>query len=459
MGDSDGVATGDPQPGDRATVEGGRMTVRLQSRLALPLDPMSVRRARQHVSETLVDAGRSEWVDAAALAVTEIVANVVLHARTSCELSVNVADDRVRVSVRDFSADLPAQQHFSDYATTGRGLSLVVRLTADFGVDPLGHDGKVVWFVVDGVARDVEPDAPSEEWDLTGLELLADGPDPDTSSAVLASVPMVLWLACLEHQAAVLRELYLLAATTSRAPANVAVDLAAAEAVLRALSDASTRALEKVTAAPAVLDVVVVTTGIGAGTVNAFQDALDLGQRLAVDGRLLVRPALDELVALRDWACDQVVAQTSGVPGTPWDGSEVHHAAPVPASYRLPDWDDTAVRTSPRAVVAADDSNRLIAISATAAELLGWAAGDLVGRRITTIIPPRLRAQHVAGFTRHLATGERHLLGAEIELPVLRSDGREVVRRFLIEQVSAPAGRRVYLAWLDPIPGASTTGC
>lgn len=452
----------------------------LRSHLTLPPDPLSVRRARQHVSEILVEAGRPEWVDDAALAVTEVVANVVLHAHTPCELSVYVADDRVQVSVRDYSRDLPTHQHFSAFATTGRGLSLVTRLSADFGIQALdsehGKGGKVVWFVLDGVDRDVEPDGPGDEWDLTGLDML-DDPVDESHTVLLAGVPMALWLAGLEHETAVLRELYLVAAAPSRTSGDVAVDLAAAETVLRTLSEGSVRAIEQAAAEPKLaavarssshsatgrlaagwneqeqlLDVVLTTTSVDRSDVNAFQDALDLGQRLAGEGRLLVRPALDELVALRDWACDQMVAQVAGIPAAAWDESTTRPVVPVPSAYRLPHWDDTAVRTSERAVVAADDSNRMIAVSQAAAAVLGGTPADLIGRRLTTIIPPRLRDQHVAGFTRHLATGEAHLLGVELELPVLRLDGREVVRRLLIEQVTAPAGRQVYVAWLSPVP-------
>jgi PAS domain S-box-containing protein len=451
----------------------------LRSHLTLPPDPLSVRRARQHVSEILVEAGRPEWVDDAALAVTEVVANVVLHAHTACELSVYVDDDKVRVSVRDYSRDLPTHQHFSAFATTGRGLSLVTRLSADFGIQALdaehGEGGKVVWFVLDGVERDIEPDAPGDEWDLTGLDLL-DDPVDESQEVLLAGVPMALWLAGLEHETAVLRELYLVAAAPSRTSGDVAVDLAAAETVLRTLSEGSVRAIEMAAAEPKLaalarssthpatgrlaanwnghelLDVHVTTTAVDRSDVNAFQDALDLGQRLAGEGRLLVRPALDELVALRDWACDQMVAQAAGIPASAWDGATARPAVPVPSAYRLPHWDDTEVRTSKRAVVAADDSNRLIAVSQAAAAVLGGTPADLIGRRITTIIPPRLRDQHVAGFTRHLATGEAHVLGVELELPVLRLDGREVMRRLMIEQVTAPAGRQVYVAWLNPVP-------
>ncbi len=455
----------------------------LPSHLTLPPEPLSVRLARQHVNGVLTESGRSEWVDDAELAVTEVVANVVLHARTSCELSVDVGVDHVRVSVRDFSRDLPTPKHFSEYATTGRGLSLVTRISADFGIDPVrsgpGAGGKVIWFVLDGVARGDEPQEIGEEWDLTGLELLEE-PNLPRRVARLERVPMRLFVAGLEHQAAVLRELYLLTAGPSRATASVPVDLAAAESVLRALNEGGTTALERAAAEPAragslkggqsryegsgrhaatpsmpaVLDVDVVTTDLEPNHVNAFQEALDLGRRLAREGHLLVRPALEELVALRGWVCDQLVAQASGIAPTAWDGSRTRAVAHTPTSalYRLQGWDDTAIRTSPRAVVAADDSNRLIAVSDAAAEMLGGFPVDLLGRRITTIIPQRLREQHVAGFTRHLATGEARMLGKELDLPVLRLDGREIVRRVLIEQVSAPAGRHVYVAWFDELP-------
>lgn len=446
----------------------------LERRLRLPADPMSVRRAREHVGAVLREAGREDWVDDAEQSVSEVVTNVVLHARTSCELSVRVNETTVRVGVRDFSPTLPTQRHFSQYATTGRGLLLVSWLAADYGIKALGPLGKIVWFVLDDVRRGTRAGPPDQEWDLTGL--VEDEADPGTSQALLAQVPMALWLVNLEHQAAVLRELYLLTAASPQPAVEFPVDLVAAGTALRTLSAGTDRALEEsadqpalprlaplpdghpavLPSAPAVLDVSVPTGPEDSAVFGAFQEALDLGARLARQGRMLARPALDELIALRGWACDQVIAQGSGVPPTPWSASGARLAQPSNATHERPDWDDTAVRTSERAVVAADDSNRLIAVSAAAAELVGRTPQALVGRRVTTIIPVRLREQHVAGFTRHLTTGETNVLGVDLHLPVLRADGQEVMRRFLIEQVAAPAGRRVYVAWLDPLPDGDT---
>ena len=107
----------------------------LRGRLLLPPEPLSVRVARSHVSEVLREADREYWVDDAMLAVSELVSNVVLHAHTECEVWVDLRDDDVRVNVLDRDTSLPTHQHFSTYATTGHGLSLVGQLSAECGID------------------------------------------------------------------------------------------------------------------------------------------------------------------------------------------------------------------------------------------------------------------------------------------------------------------------------------
>jgi hypothetical protein len=43
-----------------------------------------------------------------------------------------------------------------------------------------------------------------------------------------------------------------------------------------------------------------------------LQDVLDEAERLAASGLLLARPGLPEVVALRDWAAESVIAQLTG---------------------------------------------------------------------------------------------------------------------------------------------------
>ena len=58
---------------------------------------------------------------------------------------------------------------------------------------------------------------------------------------------------------------------------------------------------------------------------------------------------------------------------------------------------------------------------------------------------------HVAGFSRHLCTGETRAIGAELILPVLRRDGSERECRFLIQIEEAGDGRAVYTARITPV--------
>jgi PAS domain S-box-containing protein len=76
---------------------------------------------------------------------------------------------------------------------------------------------------------------------------------------------------------------------------------------------------------------------------------------------------------------------------------------------------------------------------------------DLVGRRIVALVPPELREAHVAGFSRHLTTGEARVLGVPVQLPALRADGSILLCDVLIEQRSVVAGRHLYVARLDPV--------
>jgi PAS domain S-box-containing protein len=281
-------------------------------------------------------------------------------------------------------------------------------------------------------------------------------------------MPARLWGAGQQHWEAVLRELYLYA----QSQPELTLDLTAAGRALVSISTAVDRAVAAAVAAGAPLQALPaghpsplppapesvdaelsVTPDEHAGF-GALQDALDSGIELGSDGHLLIRPALPEVIALRDWACEQVLAQVHGVPATPWTGTDhprfvdpdvVRDTAPMPA------WDNEVVAASPRSVVAADDNNRLVAVSQSAAQLLGWAPDDLTGRRVVTIVPSALREAHVAGFTRHLTTGETHALGVPLKLPVLRADGTELLCSFLIERAAAEEGRAVYVAWIDPV--------
>jgi PAS domain S-box-containing protein len=420
--------------------------------------------ARRLVRRFMKEIGRDGWLDSAELAVSEVVSNAALHAHTSVELRMAAYANRACVEVRDFNATLPVQRNYDVEATTGRGMALVSAITLECGVHPLGEEGKVVWFCVgDPPVRSA--DDTLLEWDLEEWSDAASPSSPETREVVLAEMPATLWLSARQHHDAILREFVLYCAEHGAAQ----VDLAAADKARSIISNALTDALDEAhaqgTARPALpqghpsplpwvpehLDLRISVPPDAAWQFAALQDALDVAEALAVDGQLLCRPGLPEIEAVRDWACEQVIAQLSGIPRAPWPGTAQERFETDVRDDDLVDWDSSIVSDADRGVIAADDANRIVAVSRPLARLLGWQPEDLVGRRVVTVVPPALREAHVAGFSRHLTTGEAHVLGVPLHLPVRRKDGGEVQCRFMVERAPVSSGRSVYLAWIEPL--------
>ena len=113
--------------------------------IELPAAPTSPAAARQWATDRLESWGEADLVDTVTLLVTELVTNVLLHARTPCELRI-VKGDRLRVEVVDGSGRVPEQRRLDGELTgSGNGLVLLSALSDDHGVviDPTG---KRVWF-------------------------------------------------------------------------------------------------------------------------------------------------------------------------------------------------------------------------------------------------------------------------------------------------------------------------
>jgi anti-sigma regulatory factor (Ser/Thr protein kinase) len=120
----------------------------IEHTLSLPADPSSVSKARRFVRAALDGAGGAEFDEGAVLLVSELVTNALLHARTGPEVILRLDGDSLWIGVRDGSPVVPAPKRYRVDAATGRGLQLVERIAARWGVDSDGS-GKVVWFELD----------------------------------------------------------------------------------------------------------------------------------------------------------------------------------------------------------------------------------------------------------------------------------------------------------------------
>jgi anti-sigma regulatory factor (Ser/Thr protein kinase) len=116
--------------------------------VALPGHRRDVQRARTVSRRFLGGRVRTSVCEEVVLLVSELVTNAVVHARTEVRLRLRLDRDVLRVEVEDRDERLPEARQAALRDERGRGLLLVERYTARWGVTP-GAGRKTVWFEVD----------------------------------------------------------------------------------------------------------------------------------------------------------------------------------------------------------------------------------------------------------------------------------------------------------------------
>ncbi|WP_433833927.1 ATP-binding protein [Actinoplanes sp. CA-015351] len=106
----------------------------LTAHLDVPLDAGAPGAARRAVVAMLAGWGfrDADWLDSAAVVVSELVSNAVRHGGGCLELQLEAHDGRVVVSVADGSAVVPRRRDPDDEG--GRGIALIEALAAGWSV-------------------------------------------------------------------------------------------------------------------------------------------------------------------------------------------------------------------------------------------------------------------------------------------------------------------------------------
>ena len=429
--------------------------------LRLPPQPPSVAAARHRVHDLLVRAGREDLVDTCVLLVSEVVTNALLHAGTVMRLRAALGPGGVRVEVRDGSPHLPAPRGYATTSGTGRGLRMLESMVDDWGVTR--HEGgKTVWFEVAGEESRAaaRPEVAVRHTDGHGRSV----GHQTTVTVDLLNMPLLLHAAWQEHAEALLRE-YLLASLDSddTDPIQLHADATDAIAVLEEHTPRSHvwtihDELFSDAAEPAV-SAALVRIPVPVESVPHFETldrVVGSAAALAEEGQVLTPPTLPAVEEFRRWVCGQVLGQPTGRAPEPWSVPVDVAREPEPP----PGWDDAGVVGAGRGVIAANTASQIIAVSPEAARLLGYDDGaELVGRRIASIIPQRLRQAHVAGFTMFLLVGRKPLLGSPTVVPALRRDGSEVDIEILIREQPLGTGGSVLLADIGEVgPAVGVAG-
>ena len=111
--------------------------------------PEVLARARHEAVRRCNDLGRPDLADDAALVVGELVTNALLHGGGCTGVKVELAENGVRIEVRDASRLPPLLGRPTEGSLTGRGLRLVDSVSARWGADA-ENGGKVVWAELTG---------------------------------------------------------------------------------------------------------------------------------------------------------------------------------------------------------------------------------------------------------------------------------------------------------------------
>lgn len=396
------------------------------------------------IREYLTAAGREDLADTAELLVSEIVTNALVHAGTDVEVSFSFVDGGLRIEVSDGSPHPPSPRSYGPSAGTGRGLLLLEEMVDAWGVEFADH-GKTVWFTLACEVHSAQAPAIGARAPRTAGETLP---------VSLLDVPLLLHEAWRQHAEALLRE-YLLVSLDLDGDDPIAVHAEASDAIAVLAEhippsgigedpdQVMVAATEPHVSSPRVeLSVPLSSVPHFATLDSTIRRALTMVE----EGAFLTPPVQPELQELRRWLCGEVRRQSRGEAPAPWraqDEPPRHLVHPL-------HWDTTGVVEATTAVIAADDADRILAVSEAALRLLGYDhAAELVGTRLIRIIPPRYRQAHLAGFTMHLLTGRAPLVGHTVVVPALRRDGTEVEVGLTIGIQHTRDGRTVFVATLD----------
>jgi PAS domain S-box-containing protein len=113
-------------------------------------------------------------------------------------------------------------------------------------------------------------------------------------------------------------------------------------------------------------------------------------------------------------------------------------------NYRL------VFETAPDAVISVDESGTILFANSATVRVFGYGPTDLIGKPLTILMPEFLRRLHDTGFSRYLATGQRHINWQGTELTALRKNGQEFPVEISFGELSKE-GHKVFTGFIRDI--------
>lgn len=112
---------------------------------------------------------------------------------------------------------------------------------------------------------------------------------------------------------------------------------------------------------------------------------------------------------------------------------------------------EALAESAPDAILTIDEESTILSANPAVERIFGYMPDELVGRRLTALIPERLRASHEAGIARYLRTGQRNIPWTGVQLPALTKDGREIPVEISFGQFNDDSDRRVFSGFVRDV--------
>jgi PAS domain S-box-containing protein len=108
-----------------------------------------------------------------------------------------------------------------------------------------------------------------------------------------------------------------------------------------------------------------------------------------------------------------------------------------------------AVESAPAAMIVSDASGTILFVNAETERMFGYGSGELIGKSIDILAPPRLRAGHASLRQSYLASPSKRPMGVGRDLKAARRDGSEFSVEIGLTPIDTPSGLVVLATVLD----------
>jgi PAS domain S-box-containing protein len=101
-------------------------------------------------------------------------------------------------------------------------------------------------------------------------------------------------------------------------------------------------------------------------------------------------------------------------------------------------------------VILIDDQSTILFVNPAAGRIFGYEPVDILGNKLTSLMPERLRQIHLAALERYIATGQRHISWQNVELTGLCKSGREFPMEVSLTEYTSQ-GRRFFTGFVRDV--------